>query len=471
MTNSIRPEDVKVQHMTPETHPENYYGGKEGQDWFTTAREQLISRMVPLFQCEPKTTDTVTAVLNMLAMGRQVVAKNSKTRNADLFGKKRDIFPTETPLVGQYAKHNPALEKVLAKASEAAKPIQTINRLGLREKISVKVLPPGCFKKAEEIVGNMQPSETIDSTKAAAMKFMRRVNPQKAVEFQRATKAMLGTDPRDHEKCKQARESVRTIIQDVLDELPKDLSKTKEYEKAKQLMPALDPGAHTKMLADHLEQLYKKGGKDRQNYLKAVEAMSLLNHRNALTGYIPVRREYFFAQECKGEGRLIVTKRFEIQQKLYALGRYILSTCPHCHTSKAENHRYVVIWHQDYHSIPATMQKVKELVVEVLKMHSDNKAEIVKKIALITYLIIHAMPYERGSGAVAKWLEQILYKYHGIEITYKSDRNHSIEPYLYLGFDEYFSEYWKNILKLPEEIASKISLKDDEKSSPPKEKN
>lgn len=70
--------------------------------------------------------------------------------------------------------------------------------------------------------------------------------------------------------------------------------------------------------------------------------------------------------------------------------------------------------------------------------------------ALFSYELAHAMPFARGSAAVAEWFEQAIYRFHGYELSYDNSKMVNLEA-LTTMLPEYFNNY-DSLIKL-EQIA------------------
>ncbi|MBS0627543.1 MAG: hypothetical protein JSS09_04960, partial [Verrucomicrobia bacterium] len=86
---------------------------------------------------------------------------------------------------------------------------------------------------------------------------------------------------------------------------------------------------------------------------------------------------------------------------------------------------------------------------------SSNEQELKENLALFRYLIAHATPWERGSAAIAEWMEQAVYQYKGYNACYGDRSNPTqyrlvdLDADVSFSIESYFNDYMENMHLTP----------------------
>ncbi len=123
---------------------------------------------------------------------------------------------------------------------------------------------------------------------------------------------------------------------------------------------------------------------------------------------------------------ILVTKRSEINGKMYATSQWLTWVYRNCRRDPvermldAEYRPSITVLHQDLFLINDAMKECEQIFSEIMKWDSKTATftQLKNKVALLRYIFAEAMPYTRGSAAIAEWLEQAIYRAHGYTCTY-----------------------------------------------------
>ncbi|MDR3476819.1 MAG: hypothetical protein P4M14_02160 [Gammaproteobacteria bacterium] len=127
---------------------------------------------------------------------------------------------------------------------------------------------------------------------------------------------------------------------------------------------------------------------------------------------------------------VLVTKRLEVEGKMYALSQYItwlnrdLRTDP---VTRMLDHSEVAIIHQDVFLIEKMLASMAKQFEKIINWNGANQDELQNMIALFQYEFSHAMPFMRGSAAVGEWFETAMYRFHGLEASYNNQHHINLE--------------------------------------------
>lgn len=127
---------------------------------------------------------------------------------------------------------------------------------------------------------------------------------------------------------------------------------------------------------------------------------------------------------------VLVTKRLEIEGKMYALSQYLtwlkrdLTTDP---VTRMLAHSQVAIIHQDVFLIEKMLECIAKEFEKIINWNGRNQDELKDMIALFQYEFSHAMPFIRGSAAIGEWFETAMYRFHGLEESYNNQYHINLE--------------------------------------------
>lgn len=102
---------------------------------------------------------------------------------------------------------------------------------------------------------------------------------------------------------------------------------------------------------------------------------------------------------------------------------------------------YVV--QQDPFDIEKTLRSVRAAFDKAMKWTSERPEEDLKiAMGLIRYQFAHAMPFKRGSAAIAEWLETAIYRYHGFDrFQQPCDRLLDLDAFTAFSLKEFMENY------------------------------
>ena len=82
----------------------------------------------------------------------------------------------------------------------------------------------------------------------------------------------------------------------------------------------------------------------------------------------------------------------------------------------------IAILHQDPFSMETMLDDMSKIFKDVIEWNGKNLKNLKDQVALFRYEHSHAMPFKRGSSAVAEWFERALYGFHGMEVAYNPNK-------------------------------------------------
>ncbi len=96
--------------------------------------------------------------------------------------------------------------------------------------------------------------------------------------------------------------------------------------------------------------------------------------------------------------------------------------------------------HQDVFLIQETLNDIADLFKQAIEWDGKNTQELTDLVGLINYLFAHSMPFIRGSAAIAEWLEMAIYRYHGLDLQYNEATSINMEA-LVQPLNEFIEKY------------------------------
>ncbi len=136
-----------------------------------------------------------------------------------------------------------------------------------------------------------------------------------------------------------------------------------------------------------------------------------------------------YPQEKKSDW-ILATSYLEINDRIVPLSEYLTWRYRDGHNDPVErrvNFPIVTIIHQDPFFIPWMLSDIAQIFQKAMEWDQQNLQELIEDVALLQYEIAHAMPFLRGSAAIAEWLEQAMYRYHGFAFAYVSEKLVNLE--------------------------------------------
>jgi hypothetical protein len=124
--------------------------------------------------------------------------------------------------------------------------------------------------------------------------------------------------------------------------------------------------------------------------------------------------------------------RLQVEGKMVPLSQYITWMCVDQEEDTIDrmtNESVSTIIHQDPFLIREMLQDVAKLFKEAVLWNrdKDDLKKLKDRVALIDYELSHAMPFYRGSAAIAEWIEMALYQYHGFTLRYLPEKLVNLE--------------------------------------------
>ena len=127
---------------------------------------------------------------------------------------------------------------------------------------------------------------------------------------------------------------------------------------------------------------------------------------------------------------VLVTTRTEVNGKMYALSQYITWMNRDFQHDPVEQMTYnsiITLLHQDPFLIVDMLEDIAKLFKQVIEWDGIDRQELINHVALLQYEFAHAMPFKRGSAAISEWLEMIIYRYHGFSLNYTQSTKVNLE--------------------------------------------
>ncbi|MCX6990875.1 MAG: hypothetical protein NTX49_07435 [Chlamydiae bacterium] len=149
---------------------------------------------------------------------------------------------------------------------------------------------------------------------------------------------------------------------------------------------------------------------------------------------------------------VLATNRLEVDGKLYAISQYL--TWMYCNYSedpvdRMKRHSKVMVIHQDTFLIETTLKNIAKIFQEAILWNRDKEGltDLKNKVALLRYEFSHNMPFQRGSAAIAEWLEAAVYRYHGFtEFRHVKTSLTDLEALTSLTVDDFMKRYDRTII-------------------------
>lgn len=134
------------------------------------------------------------------------------------------------------------------------------------------------------------------------------------------------------------------------------------------------------------------------------------------------------------EGRksdwLRVTMNSEIDGKMYPFSQYITwlyRDFENDPVKKMKDRSVISILHQDPFLVEVVLNDTAKIFKKTIEWSGEDIKALKDDVALLIYEFSHAMPFKRGSAAVAEWLEMAIYLYHGFSVNYDSKKLINLE--------------------------------------------
>ena len=127
---------------------------------------------------------------------------------------------------------------------------------------------------------------------------------------------------------------------------------------------------------------------------------------------------------------VLATVRLEVNGKMYALSQYLTwmyRDFMRDPVEKMSEKSVITVIHQDLFLIDVMLKDIANIFERIIKWNGENLRDLKQQVALFEYEFAHAMPFNRGSGAISEWLEMALYRYHGFKMSYDSKKNVNFE--------------------------------------------
>jgi hypothetical protein len=156
------------------------------------------------------------------------------------------------------------------------------------------------------------------------------------------------------------------------------------------------------------------------------------------------------SEELKKAKKIYIVGEVDIQieKKKILLSEYITWANQDGKTDPLEQlkNSTIIILHQDAGSINSTLDEIAKVFDKALKWTPQQKEQVLKNhVAFIRYLFAHAMPYQRGSAAIAEWLERAIYASHGFECTHSGKTMGDMEAFIAPTWDVFEEKYAETV--------------------------
>jgi hypothetical protein len=101
----------------------------------------------------------------------------------------------------------------------------------------------------------------------------------------------------------------------------------------------------------------------------------------------------------------------------------------------------VYFMHQDDLSTEKTLEKTSRVFAEACLWDQDDLDTLKDKVGLIRYLLGISAPDSRGSSAIAEWIEEAIYAYHGIRKQTDPDKLMDLEAMTHPLLPQFLEQY------------------------------
>jgi hypothetical protein len=229
-------------------------------------------------------------------------------------------------------------------------------------------------------------------------------------------------------KIHSSRNAFMTILRVQYQEYGKFLKKVVEQAIQKSAPFELDQGIVIEDVSIPLEE----------NPLKLTSSVAICR----LSSKVLLEKPYIYAE-------LGTFDVFLVSVRLNCDGRPSIETSKYIVPIAIENSPVII------HTDPKAFEDLEKIIEEqfhlcLLKEPDTNRLK--KKVAIFRYLLAQATLYQRGSAAIAEWIEKAIYKYHGFNFDYKYPKETLLEKkpsgdldaFTNLHLTKYLNIYMKN---------------------------
>lgn len=234
----------------------------------------------------------------------------------------------------------------------------------------------------------------------------------KTMEYDKAefkqTKSQVNFDP-----C-LGRDSIAeySILTREINDWEKFFFTEKDYQRIYELCEVAPTGDSIEPLLRNKDAMQKLWEKSPEYYRR----IKLLTSKNDL--------KHTFPKERKSDW-IHVAVRTQLNGKLRVFSEYLtwayrdLVNDP---VDKMMGRSIIAILHQDPFLIDMMLDDMSKIFKTTIEWNGKNLKDLKDQVALFRYEFSHAMPFRRGSSAVAEWFERALYAFHGMKVAYNPDK-------------------------------------------------
>jgi len=104
------------------------------------------------------------------------------------------------------------------------------------------------------------------------------------------------------------------------------------------------------------------------------------------------------------------------------------------------NRSIISIIHQDPFLIEPMLKDIAKIFKKAIEWKDGNIKTLKEDVELLDCELHHAMPFKRGSAAVSEWLEKAIYRYHEFNLTYNPKKMVNLEA-LTSSFNQFVENY------------------------------
>jgi hypothetical protein len=148
------------------------------------------------------------------------------------------------------------------------------------------------------------------------------------------------------------------------------------------------------------------------------------------------------------------TIRLEVEGKMYAVSQvltWLYRDFKQHPIERMKKNSTVMILHQDVFLIDATLREIAKIFAQAVLCDKKELNELKSRIALFRYYFAHAMPFERGSAAIAEWFETALYAHHQLILHYNREKMVDLEALTTYSLSEFVEKY-DSMIELTEAV-------------------
>lgn len=122
-------------------------------------------------------------------------------------------------------------------------------------------------------------------------------------------------------------------------------------------------------------------------------------------------------------------------------------------------HTTAVILHQDRFLLKETLNEIAKIFKQAMQWDRSQPIQALKNdVGLFRYLFAHAMPFSRGSAAVAEWIEKLIYRAHHFDCQHATHTMGDLEAFVAPLWPTFQNNAYDATLSLVDRVTSLMRL-------------